>query len=194
VSAASAGNQLAIAAGVPVPPSGGPAPRTLQEMEAHIADLTLKFQQAIAVKQEFERTIEVAVENLPKAKQPEPAAVPSFNELYLALHSWVGTGSAMPFEWAALASLGQVSDHPAFVCKLLLGDAWSLWYPSGDPPADAVVPRQIATMVFGLLCNLKLELDDQEEKKASAKKAEDCYVAMSASGKRLRTSCPGNTA
>jgi len=193
-SAISAGNQLAIAAGVPVPQSGVPAPRTLKEMEAHIADLTTKFQQAIAVKQEFERTLEIAVEDLPKAKQPDPSAVSSYNELYLALHSWVGTGSALPFEWAALAGLGQESDHPAFVCKLLLGNAWSKWYPDGDPPAAAVVPRQVATMVFGLLCNLKLELDDQEEKKLSAKRAEDCYVAVSASGKRLRTSSPGPAA
>jgi len=193
-SAISAGNQLALAAGVPVPQSGVPAPRTLQEMEAHIADLTTKFQQAIAVKQEFERTLEIDVEDLPKAKQPDQDAVSSFNELYLALHSWVGTGSAMPFEWAALAGLGRELDHPAYVCKLLLGNAWSKWYPNGDPPADTVVPRQVASMVFGLLCNLKLELDDQEEKKLSAKRAEDCYVAINASGKRLRTSNTGTTA
>lgn len=148
---------------------------------ARLAEVVRKLDEA------FNESFEDALPHkLPKVAMPtEPEQLTAYGALYKALLTWLTTGASCPFDWDTMGSvMGNLPVIPA--AKVMLGEFWGRWY-SADPAGSAVVPRQVATLVFHGLNSIRLEYENEEMEQAVDKRANEGYEAIKASAKRLRT-------
>ena len=162
----------------------------LEELKAareQIAQLQERLHAAAdRVQTAFDKAFDVEPSQLPKAVLPAQNQLPSYGALYRTIQSWTMAGATNPFDWDALAAAtGQDGPHPTAIAMDLLGPIWQKWY-AAVPEGSAVVPRQLALLLFHGLNSIKYEYENQEQKQLADKMAVDAYGAVRASAKRLR--------
>ena len=122
---------------------------------------------------------------VPETVKPEHGIV--YESLDKTLKEWQKRGSSDMFEWSALASIAVVGMNAAIIRKAVLGqEAWTAFYPSGDPGGEVVVPRQLAALVASRLADLAGLRENEDQQKVAARKAEECFKEVLESGKILR--------
>ena len=76
----------------------------------------------------------------------------------------------------------------AQVVRTLVGDAfWTKFCDKTEPPADAVVPRQLALLAHHALRFLKFQYDNAEAEQSAKQQALDTIVEVRTQLKRHRT-------
>ena len=177
----------------PPGPSQPPAqpPSLLEELAAartHIEQLQQQVHtQSGAIISAFEHHfVDVDVSMLPKASPPSENEKVAYAALFQAMSFWFSAGAACPFEWHALSTTMKDAMNLIDVAKALLGNTlWELWYPTARPDDMAVVPRQVAILLYQSLSNLMVTCDSQGQSEADAL-AKQGLTAMRESGKRMR--------